>query len=346
MARELTGGAGELTNNPLAGRRMLTLPEEIRCQAAEILPAYMVPAKIVVLATLPLTGNGKVDVARLRALAAGPDRAASALQDTGPRDATERALATAWQQVLGGSLPSVHDNFFLTGGDSLLAVRLVRAAAEAGITVSVDAVFSHPTIAELAALAEARPLADADQLAELPVLTPDPAHRLDPFPLTDLQQAYLLGRNGFFDLGNVAASFYIELAVEDLDVARLTAALRGMIDRHDMLRAVIGPDGRWQVRAEIEPYQVAVTDLRGIDPVRADAELARIRHETSSRIFDPAQLPALRRTGEPARRRQPAAREPRPAHRRRRHGCRVPHRTRHPLCRAGPGLAGARGHLP
>jgi amino acid adenylation domain-containing protein len=287
----LVGGAGELTNNPLAGRRMLTLPEEIRRQAAEVLPAYMVPGKIVVLATLPLTGNGKVDVARLRGLAAGRDRAASALQDTGPRDATERALATAWQQVLGGSLPSVHDNFFLTGGDSLLAVRLVRAAAEAGITVSVDAVFSHPTLAELAALAEARPLADADRLSELPVLTPDPAHRLDPFPLTDLQQAYLLGRNGFFDLGNVAASFYIELAVEDLDVARLTGALRAVIDRHDMLRAVIGPDGRWQVRAEIDPYQVAVTDLRGIDPVRADAELARIRHETSSRIFDPASCP-------------------------------------------------------
>ena len=290
-ASQPTGDAGELTNNPLAGRRLLTLPAEIRRQAAEILPAYMVPAKIVVLATLPLTGNGKVDVARLRTLAAGRDSAASALQATGPRDATEQALATAWQQVLGGSAPSVHDNFFLTGGDSLLAVRLVRAAAESGITVSVDAVFSHPTIAELAALAHARPLAEADRLPELPVLALNPAHRLDPFPLTDLQQAYLLGRNGFFDLGNVAASFYIELAAEDLDTARLTAALRGMIDRHDMLRAVIGPDGRWQVRAEVEPYQVAVTDLRGADPVRADAELARIRHETSSQIFNPASCP-------------------------------------------------------
>lgn len=284
------GDRSAFTNDPLAGRRALTLPAEIRRHVGEILPAYMVPVKIGVLATLPLTGNGKVDTGRLRALATGPDRA-PVQRDTEPRDATERSLATAWQQVLGGGTPSVYDNFFLAGGDSLLAVRLVRAAAQANVSIGVDEVFAHPTIAELAALAGTGTPADIEQAAELPSLTPDPAHRFDPFSLTDLQQAYLLGRNGFFDLGSVAASFYVELAVEDLDVERLTAALRGMIARHDMLRAAIGQDGQWRVQPEIAPYQVSVTDLRGLDPVRADVELARIRHETSSRIFDPGCAP-------------------------------------------------------
>ena len=279
-----------LTNDPLAGRRTLTLPDEIRQHAGKILPAYMVPMKIGVLATLPLTGNGKVDVGRLRALATGPDRA-PVQQDTEPRDATERALAAAWQQVLGGSTPSVYDNFFLAGGDSLLAVRLVRAAAQASVSLGVDEVFAHPTIAELAALAGTGTSAEGGQLPDLPSLTPDPAHRYEPFPLTDLQQAYLLGRSGFFDLGNVAASFYVELAVAELDVDRLTTALRGMIARHDMLRAAIGQDGQWRVQPELAPYQVAVTDLRGLDPVRVDVELARIRLQTSSRIFDPGCAP-------------------------------------------------------
>lgn len=292
-ACEIDGGhlnPAALTNNPLIGRRALRLPDEIRHAVSEILPAYMVPVETAVLATLPLTGNGKVDVDRLRALATGRGRA-PVHQDTGPRNAVERALTGAWQQVLGSTPPSVHDNFFLTGGDSLLAVRLVRAAAEAGINISVDEVFGHPTIAELAELAGTRTAPEDGHLPELPKVIPDPAHRFDGFPLTDLQQAYLLGRNGFFDLGNVAASFYVELAVDDLDLARLTGALAGMIERHDMLRAGIGPDGQWRVQAEAVPYEVAVTDLRGLDPVQADAAVARIRHEISSRIFDPASCP-------------------------------------------------------
>ncbi|HEY0168775.1 MAG TPA: amino acid adenylation domain-containing protein [Jatrophihabitans sp.] len=282
----------QLTNNPLAGRRTVTLPQEVKRHASEILPAYMVPSEIVVVASMPLTANGKVDIARLRGIAAGRGQSPARVADAGPRDATEKALAAAWQQTLGVAAVSVHDNFFLTGGDSLLAVRLVRAAAESGITVTVEEVFAHPSIAELAEFARGRQPSDgAAGSVELPRIEPAPDQRWEPFPLTDLQQAYLLGRNGFFDLGNVAASFYVELSVEHLDAQRLGAAVRAMVERHDMLRAVIGLDGQWHVLPEVAPYDLAVNDLRRLDQEEAEAELERVRRQTSAHIFDPGSFP-------------------------------------------------------
>ncbi|MBY8864505.1 non-ribosomal peptide synthetase [Streptomyces sennicomposti] len=284
----------EATSNvPLLARRVAALPSRLIQHARKTLPSYMVPSDIVVLAGLPLTANGKVDVARLHDSAARNRKQPPALEAAEPADIVEQTLATAWQQVLGLTRVSVNDDFFKTGGDSLLAVQLSRAAGEAGITVTVAEVFAHPTIAELAGLIrQRRPGHDeAPEPAGLPRIVPAPQERFTPFPLTDLQQAYLLGRNGFFDLGNVAASFYVEVDAPEFDPERLSAALEGMVHRHDMLRAVIGPDGQWHVQAETAPIPIPVIDLRHHTAAEAETELAAVRRECSSRIFDPGQFP-------------------------------------------------------
>ncbi|MFE9867985.1 amino acid adenylation domain-containing protein [Streptomyces sp. NPDC005506] len=281
-----------LANQPLRARRAATLPARLIQHTAAALPSYMVPADIFVLAHLPLTANGKIDAGCLGELAARERTGARPLLDAPPADALEEALAAAWQRVLGLAGVSVHDDFFRIGGDSLLAVQLVRAADTAGIDVTVAEVFSHPTIAALAALVRHRDPEQAAFLAGgIERITPAPEHRFTPFPLTDLQQAYLLGRNGFFDLGNVAASFYVELDAPHLDTERLSAALAGMVQRHDMLRAVVGGDGQWHVQREAPFYPVAVTDLRPLSAEQAEAELARVRRECSTTIFDPARAP-------------------------------------------------------
>src|SRR5436853_1882957 len=69
----------------------------------------------------------------------------------------------------------------------------------------------------------------------------------DPFPLTDVQQAYWVGRVQGLALGNIAAHSYQELECKDLDLDRFNSALQRLIDRHDMLRAVVLPDGRQQI---------------------------------------------------------------------------------------------------
>ena len=77
----------------------------------------------------------------------------------------------------------------------------------------------------------------------LPQLVPDPDRRAEPFPLTELQQAYWLGRDSAMEMGNVATHLYVELDCPALDIERLNDALDRMIERHDMLRAVVGNDG-------------------------------------------------------------------------------------------------------
>ena len=117
-----------------------------------------------------------------------------------------------------------------------------------------------------------------------PAATPDPASRFEPFPLNDQQQAYLLGRAGTFDLGDVSTHAYYEYEGE-LDLDRFTAAWRRVIDRHDMLRAVMLPDTNEQrVLAEVEPFTPEVADLRGLDPGAVTARLGEIRDRLSHQV--------------------------------------------------------------
>ena len=120
-------------------------PAAARAALAERLPAYMVPA-VVVLGALPLTVNGKLDT---RALPA-PE-----YQDGGryraPATAVEEILAGIYAQVLGLERVGVDDSFFDLGGDSLSAMRVI-AAINTGLDsgLAVRAVFDAPTVAQLA----------------------------------------------------------------------------------------------------------------------------------------------------------------------------------------------------
>jgi amino acid adenylation domain-containing protein/thioester reductase-like protein len=97
-------------------------PAALQQQLAEKLPPYMVPARFLVRAGLPLSANGKID---RKALAADVGPAA------GPRDALEVAVGALWAAVLGVPSVAADDDFFALGGTSLLAARLVLQVREA-----------------------------------------------------------------------------------------------------------------------------------------------------------------------------------------------------------------------
>ena len=121
-------------------------PGEMRTALAERLPAYMVPAAVVVVEALPLTPNGKLDK---RALPA-PEYQRGRCGYRAPASAVEEILAGIYARVLGLERVGVDDSFFDLGGDSLSAMRVI-AAINTGLDVrlAVRTLFGAPSVRSL-----------------------------------------------------------------------------------------------------------------------------------------------------------------------------------------------------
>src|SRR5581483_2962788 len=139
----------------------------------------------------------------------------------------------------------------------------------------------------------ARSLEYRHEAAGLPRISPRPGERHAPFPLSDLQQAYWIGRSAGYDVSNVGSHGYLEadVAGAELDLDRLNRAWHRLIERHDKLRAVIQPDGRQRVLEEVPPFDIAVVDLRSRDPEMVATEVSAIRAEMSHQLFRTDQWP-------------------------------------------------------
>ncbi|MBB5736252.1 yersiniabactin nonribosomal peptide synthetase [Xanthomonas arboricola] len=255
-------------------------PRKLSTAMAAQLPAYMVPQRLVFLDAMPLTANGKVDHQALRLLCQ-PTRDPDAVPESPCGDA-EIAVAAAWHTLLQPPALHRHSHFFQLGGDSLLATRLIGALDHAGFDARLGDLFDYPTLAAFAATL--RP--HGDRSAE--VLRADPAARHAPFALTEVQQAYLVGRQPGFPLGGVGAHFFVEFEVAALDVARFEAAWNRLIARHDMLRAVVR-EGRQQVLVEVPVFALRRHRLPRFD----HAEASALRERLSRQVLDPAHWPVF-----------------------------------------------------
>lgn len=119
-------------------------------------------------------------------------------------------------------------------------------------------------------------------------LTPDSAARYQPFPLTDVQGAYLLGRNTAFGYGGVACHVYLEVSYPHLEPARVTQAWDQLVARHDMLRATFDLSGSQQVQSHAPSLNIP---CRHSGPESAQTLLDKVREEMGHRRYAPDQWP-------------------------------------------------------
>ena len=233
---------------------------DLRQFLAKRLPGYMIPANFITLEALPRTPNGKIDRQALPTVEKTRPELENAYVEA--RTSREQTLAIIWEETLQVEQIGVNDNFFALGGHSLLGIQLVAKINESlNVEVPLKSLFQYPTITGLAAQIE-QLQGDITQ-SGLPQIQPRPQERYQPFPLTDIQQAYLIGRNAAFELGNVATHGYQEVETVGLSVQQMEWALQRLIEHHDMLRVIVQPDGQQRVLKEVPPYKIAVTDLRG-----------------------------------------------------------------------------------
>lgn len=123
------------------------------------LPDYMIPTMWVALDALPLTANGKLD----RKALPEPDASIARTERTivTPRTPLEAQLADVWRNVLSVAEIGVHDNLFFLGADSLHVFRIAARLIDQGLPIAAKDLLRHPTIAEIATLAETRASAPA-----------------------------------------------------------------------------------------------------------------------------------------------------------------------------------------
>lgn len=178
---------------------------------------------------------------------------------------------------------------FEYGLDSLVAVEIKnRVEKELGIALQVRDMIEGASAGALAQAINAPAVPDKDPPRRI---SPDPAHRHEPFPLTEIQQAYWLGRRDDMSFGSIGCYLYTEFDSNQIDLARLEEAWNRLVLRHDMLRLVIGADGTQRILESVPRYRFHTNDLRGLPADECERELARIRKELSGRVAAPESWP-------------------------------------------------------
>lgn len=287
-------GVGSAVVVPIHGNRALGAVVVAECAAAEPssaelrmhlesrLPQYMVPNLFLFGSTLPLNGNGKVDRRRAALDVEADAHAASHRQPSGALSPVEQRVAEVWSAVLDSPITNHDDNFFRRGGDSLRATQVARELKRKGVHgADVGQLLKRQTLREFSSVCVAGPL--PDDAGEQSVAT-----AVTEFPLTRLQQAYVLGSAGLN--GTVCAPTYFAVVLEatepadDIDPDRFAAVVSRCVDEFDLLRCTLDTDTGQRVHAHAGP--VAVTMVAGLDP---DSLMQRMAGAT----FDPRAVPAV-----------------------------------------------------
>jgi amino acid adenylation domain-containing protein len=277
---------GDLTNCPLRLTRGAALVSQLRDWLGDRLPESMSPSAFVLLSALPLTPNGKIDRRALPAPEAG-QRADRPFVE--PRDDVERAVARAWADVLGVPRVSATEDFFELGGHSLRATQVLsRIRAALGVDLPLRAIFEHPTVEGLAAVARS---GSAPVPGEEPLDTGVVSRRArrDGAPLSLAQQ-----RLWFLDrLEPGAAAYHIPNALRlrgRLDAAALGRALTEIVRRHEALRTRFVEERGAPAQRIDPPYEVALSP----EDVPGAGEAERVVAAESMRPFDLARGRVLR----------------------------------------------------
>jgi amino acid adenylation domain-containing protein len=283
---------------------------DLRRWLKDRLPEAMIPSWTIAVASLPLSPNGKVDRAALPAPGEDGD-SASSREYVAPRTAAEERLAAIAAELLERDRVGIRDNFFELGIDSILGIRFVSRARQAGLAMDPAQLFRTPTIAGLAAAASSR-----DRQPDEPPNATEPFALMPPrldrgalerafamaggiddaYPLTPVQAGML-----FHTLADPEAGHYVEqfncVLRGELDVPALREAWHRLIARHPALRSTIhwgDGDRPYQVVHHRAEPLIESLDWRGLPLSAQQEQLAAYLASDRRRGFDPSRPPLSR----------------------------------------------------
>ena len=264
---------------------------------AASLPDFMTPARYVFMDAFPRTPSGKLD----RRALPEPDEPAGDQKYEPPRDEMEKAIAAIWSEVLAVERVGIHDDFFLLGGHSLMAVQVITRIRETlNVETPLKRLFASPTLAEFAATVAALPKIKSENA--LPPITPISRDQ-DP-PLSFGQQRLWFldklesGKENSDDATG-KASYNLPTAVRFLGELNIGALERGMseiIRRHESPRTIFREkDGQpVQVIQPFQPVTISIKQLIGVTEADRVAEAKRAAFTDALLPFDLTEGPLYR----------------------------------------------------
>ena len=268
----------------IAGQTLLD-SNQILHKLSNILPGYMIPQKIVQLTSspvLPTLPNGKLDYSELTKIAqTSADVIPSHIDDDEPsidksnrdqpQNETQKCLMDIWQKALNLPQIGMHDNFFELGGDSILSIKIMSKASQAGYKIAANDIFEKPTLYQLSQQIE--PLTNN----ELNVIEQSEAYanQLHSFPLTHNQTGFLfahlqnLENNSAADPGHIQIHALIEGKV---DLKVFQNSWLHIINNNEMLRASI----QWK---DVDIPQQKINQINNIDILFKDIQNQNIQEQ-------------------------------------------------------------------
>lgn len=277
--------------------------EEIQAYMRNRVPEYLVPARIIPLQEFPLTDRGKVD---RRKLPSPLEPATEIAAPVEPATERERVLSEIYRSTLGLEKVGVTDNFFVMGGDSMRSIQIISLAEQKGLHLSIDEVFRHQTVRELAHAIQAKskqpqPAEGATSFVPYALISEEdrrhlPAGIEDAYPLTQLQAGMVFHSelSPHSALYHDILSFHL-MAAWHPDLWKKAAQQLG--GRHEILRT------SFEMRSYREPLQlvhrearipVEIEDLRSLSSDAQEIKITEWIEQEKKRPFDWSQAPLLR----------------------------------------------------
>ena len=286
---------------------MTVKTEELRGFLLERLPAYMAPARFIFVEELPTTSSGKLN----RAVLPEPESARPELESTysSPQTQAEREFVAIWRRVLDLDRVGIDDNFFALGGDSIRAIQVVAAAEAAGVRLTVQDLFRHQTVRQLAAQVSAQVSYDVGEEFAIPPTSPFsllavqdlermPDGIVDAYPLARMQAGLIFHADQFARSSVYRATFLYRLRGK-LDPAHFRTAVAQTVERHAILRSsfdlVHSSEPLQMVHARV-PAPLEIIDLSAMPLQEQEKELERWFVTEKARDFDLWRPPLLRFT--------------------------------------------------
>lgn len=290
---EVSSDGSMLFVGTLSNKKELTFHRLIHYLEGEI-PSYMMPFAFYKVDQLPLNKNGKIDRKKLSSIVKQnmktQDETAS-FSESGQMNKTQALLMNIFEQVLHVQNIKAQDNYFALGGDSLTATQVIGLLRnQHNINISIKNIFENPKALELARFIEQ----NADSLKvekdESQIII-DKENENEPFPLTNVQFAYWIGRKGAFNMGNVSTHCYYEFDCMELDILKLQKVWNDMIAYHGMLRAVVSENGEQRIMNKAPMYLIQTANLSGFDEEAKQRYLYEAREQMSRQVIDAEKWP-------------------------------------------------------